>query len=163
MELCIDVVWLKHPKLILCAIPLKWFYGYIILFLDFELTSLECSVDSLIQHELYWSSTTVLTELSQMSSSRGSNIYPHRPQGGENTCFMWRNQIHRSDSFTYDGWLSEPGLDSVLSELPDSKVIMRTDCHCSPHSNSLRKRWAEIMNSEGPFLLFYMQFLHITF
>ena len=59
MELCINIVWLKHSKSILCAILLKCFYGYIILFLDFELIPLEFSVDSFLQYEVYSSSTNV--------------------------------------------------------------------------------------------------------
>jgi hypothetical protein len=39
---------------------IKIFYGCIILFLDFELTPMECSLDSFIQHDMFSSSTTVL-------------------------------------------------------------------------------------------------------
>ena len=60
MELCINIVWFMHSKSLLCAISLKCFYGYIILFLDFELTPLECPVDGFIRHEMCSSSTTLL-------------------------------------------------------------------------------------------------------
>lgn len=75
-----------HSKSVLCAISLKCFYGYIILFLDFELTPLECSVDSSIQHEIYSSPMIVLC-VTQMSGSSIGGIYPHKPQGGAITFF----------------------------------------------------------------------------
>lgn len=81
-----------HSKSVLCAISLKCFYGYIILFLDSELTPLECSVDSSIPPEMDSSPTALLCKCHANVCSSISGIYPHKPQGGAIPFFRGRPQ-----------------------------------------------------------------------
>lgn len=95
MELCINTDWLMHSKSFLCAISLKCFYGYIILFLDFELAPLESPVDGFMCHEIYSSSTTLLCKNKSkcLAILVAFTLTNHKEGFKEIAFFRWSNQI----------------------------------------------------------------------
>lgn len=146
-----------HSKSALCAISLKCFYGYIILFLDFELTPPECSVDSLIQHEMYSSFTTVLCKYCSKCLAQvlvAITLPNHKEE-------KWLSvgetiRLYCSNAFMYEGLWAQTEMPWYFSS-PSSKITMCIDCHYSLHSNSLRRKGLKDVNS-----LSLIHFLHDT-